>query len=81
MTKSFYVNGVHCARPLQASCCWTGKRKRDPRDRALLILWPELPDPTWKTVVNGKLAGTQEYLREHLIKLQLLKSEKTSSLP
>lgn len=81
MTKSFYVKGVDCARPLKTSCCGTGNKKLDPLGSALLILWPELPDPTWKTVVNGKLAGTQEYFREHLIKLQLLKSEKTSPLP
>lgn len=57
-----------------------GKRK-DQKVVSLFILWPELPDPSWKTVVNGKLAGTQEYFREHLIKLQSLKSAKTSPLP
>jgi len=48
---------------------------------SLFILWPELPSPTWVTVVNGKLAGTQEYFQAHLQRLPMLGSMNTSTLP
>lgn len=37
------------------------------------VLWPELPNPTWVTVVNARAAGTQPYFQAHLARLPLLK--------
>lgn len=55
--------------------------EEDQKVVSLFILWPELPDPTWVTVVNAKLAGTQEYFKAHLIKLRPLRTARTSPLP
>jgi hypothetical protein len=38
------------------------------------ILWPELPSPTWVTVVNARAAGSQPYFQAHLQRLPLLKT-------
>ena len=43
------------------------------------VLWPELPSPTWVTVVNARAAGNQPYFQAHLRRLPLLKSMKPSS--
>jgi hypothetical protein len=40
------------------------------------VLWPELPQPTWVTVVNARVAGSQPYFQAHLQRLPLLKSMK-----
>lgn len=45
------------------------------------VLWPELPDPTWVTVVNARAAGTQPYFQAHLQHLPLLRPMDTSALP
>jgi hypothetical protein len=45
------------------------------------VLWPELPNPTWITVVNGGAAGTQPYFQAHLQRLPLLKSMEGSTAP
>jgi hypothetical protein len=45
------------------------------------VLWPELPDPTWVTVVNARAAGTPPYFQAHLRRLPLLRSLPSSALP
>ncbi|MFH1148502.1 MAG: hypothetical protein V1736_12455 [Pseudomonadota bacterium] len=55
--------------------------EKDQKVVSLYILWPELPNPTWVTVVNAKLAGTEEYFKAHLMKLRLLVTAKASPLP
>lgn len=45
------------------------------------ILWPKLTNPTWVTVVNGRLAGTPEYFQSHMQRLSALKSMPLSKTP
>jgi hypothetical protein len=45
------------------------------------VLWPELSDPTWVTVVNARAAGTPPYFQAHMQRLPLLRTLETSALP
>jgi hypothetical protein len=56
-------------------------KDQDQKVVSLFILWPDLPDPSWKTVVNGRLAGAQDYFSKHLINLKSLKTSLSSPLP
>ena len=38
------------------------------------VLWPEVPSPTWVTVVNARAAGSQPCFQAHLQRLPLLKT-------
>ena len=45
------------------------------------LLWPELPSPTWVTVVNARAAGTQPYFQTHLRHLPSLRGSPASPPP
>lgn len=48
---------------------------------SLFILWPDLPHPTWVTLVNVKVLGTPAYFEEHAKHLMGLRFMPNSSLP
>ncbi len=45
------------------------------------VLGPELPDPTWVTVVNTRATATPEYFRAHLRELPSLRALPASGVP
>ena len=54
--------------------------KKKTRVVSIFILWSET-SPTWVTVVNAKLAGTQEYFQAHLRRLPMLGNMGNSPFP
>lgn len=53
----------------------------DQRVVSWFVLWPELPDPTWVTIVNARACGTPAYFQAHQQQLPPLRGVQVQAPP
>lgn len=53
----------------------------DQRVVSWFVLWPEMPDPTWVTIVNARACGTPAYFQAHLQQLTPLRDAPVTAPP